>query len=308
MDKFSLLNRIKQLYTESNINIMEFLKQENDENSNDIADILISYDFQAGTYIKDFLERQQFYYDYLKPLSNIIDEISDNCKSMLDCGTGEGSILIPLLKMIKHRFDHVGGCDISWSRIKNAQIFSKSFYNGGGMTDFIVGDMCCLPCGNNSFDVVFTHHAIEPNGGREKQILSELYRVANKYLVLVEPAYELIDNSKIRKRMEEHGYIKNLYGSAKELGLNVITWRLYDNCVSELNPPGLMIIKKNDDRDSKLGEWSCPLTKTRLEKYSEGYYSKESLLAYPIIGGVPLLTRDNAVVATKFTDLCIDKK
>ena len=97
---------------------------------------------------------------------------------------------------------------------------------------------------DNSFDIVFTHHAIEPNGGKEKQILSELYRVANKYLILVEPAYDLVDNDKIRRRMEEHGYIKNLYGSAKELGLNVITWQLYGNCISELNPPGLMIIKK----------------------------------------------------------------
>lgn len=286
---------------------MDFLKQECDEKHNDIADILISYDFQAGTYIKDFLNRQHFYYDYLKPLACIIDEISLNCKSILDCGTGEGSILLPLLKIIKHQFDHVGGCDISWSRIKSAQLFSKSFYNGGSVIDFVVGDMCCLPCANNSFDVVFTHHAIEPNGGREKQILSELYRVTNKYLVMIEPAYELIADSKIRKRMEEHGYVKNLYSSAKELGLNIITWRLYDNCVSELNPPGLMIIKKNDNRDSEIGEWSCPLTKTRLEKCSGTYYSKESLLAYPIIGGVPLLTRDNAVVATKFDDLCAEK-
>jgi len=306
MDKFSLLNRIKQLYTEKNINIIKFLKQECNESSNDIADILISYDFQAGTYIKSFFENEQFYLNNLKPLAKIIDEIGDNCKSLLDCGTGEGSALLPLLKMLKHRFEHVGGVDISWSRIKNARLFSKS-YSKEGMVDFVVGDMFCLPCADNSFDIVYTNHAIEPNGGKEKQILRELYRVANKYLILVEPAYELVDDPKIRRRMEEHGYVKNLYSSAKELGLDIITWRLYDNSISESNPSGLMIIKKNDNSNIATGEWSCPLTKTKLTKYSGAYYSKESLLAYPIIGDVPLLTRDNAVVATKFIELCEDE-
>lgn len=306
MDKFSILNRIKQLYTEKNINIIKFLKQECNENCNDIADILISYDFQAGTYIKFFLDNPQFYLNCLKPLANIIDEIGNNCKSILDCGTGEGSDLLPLLKLTKHEFEHVGGIDISWSRIKNAQLFSKSYYKGN--VDFVVGDMFCLPCADNSFDIVYTNHSIEPNGGKEKQILNELYRVANKYLILVEPAYELVNDTKIRKRMEEHGYIKKLYSSAKELGLNVITWRLYDKPISELNPSGLMIIKKDQNRDATLGEWSCPLTKTRLKKYSNVYYSEESLLAYPIIGDVPLLTRDNAVVATKFAELCKDEK
>ena len=213
MDKLSLLNRIKQLYTEENVNIMNFLKQECNESSNDIADILISYDFQAGTYIKAFYNNQQFYFDYLKPLAKIIDETGVNCKSLLDCGTGEGTVLTPLLKMIEHKFEHVGAVDISWSRIKNAQLFSKKFYNNWDKVDFAVGDMFNLPCADNSFDIVFTHHAIEPNGGKEKQILSELYRVANKYLILVEPAYDLVDNDKIRRRMEEHGYINNLYGN-----------------------------------------------------------------------------------------------
>ena len=30
---------------------------------------------------------------------------------------------------------------------------------------------------NNSFDVVFTNHALEPNGGNEEIILKELLRI-----------------------------------------------------------------------------------------------------------------------------------
>ena len=34
------------------------------------------------------------------------------------------------------------------------------------------------------FDVVFTNHALEPNGGNEEIILKELLRIANKYVIL----------------------------------------------------------------------------------------------------------------------------
>lgn len=158
--------------------------------------------------------------------------------------------------------------------------------------------MFCLPCAENSFDIVFTHHAMEPNGGKEKELLRELYRVTNKYLILLEPAYELVD-FEAQKRMDDHGYIKNLYSSAKELGFEIVTWELYGKNHNDLNPTGLMIIKKNG-KDCGSGDWGCPVTKSKLKEYPGVYYSAESLLAYPVIDGVPMLTRDNAVVATKF--------
>lgn len=48
-----------------------------------------------------------------------------------------------------------------------------------------------MPLKDNSIDIVYTSHSIEPNGGREEEALEELYRVANKYLILLEPDYEL---------------------------------------------------------------------------------------------------------------------
>ena len=50
---------------------------------------------------------------------------------------------------------------------------------------------------------------MEPNGGREKEALLELSRIARKYLVLIEPAYEYA-SEKGKERMDLHGYVKNL--------------------------------------------------------------------------------------------------
>ena len=49
MNKLQSLQKIKELYADGQ-NIMEFLKAGN--HSNDIDSIMISYDFQAGSYIK----------------------------------------------------------------------------------------------------------------------------------------------------------------------------------------------------------------------------------------------------------------
>ncbi len=307
IDKIKLLKRIKDLYETKNINIIKWLKQRNNEEINDISDILISYDFQAGTYIEKYKKNKQARFDYLKRLAGIIDKINVECKSLLECGIGEATVLIPLLESIKRQFDIIGGFDISWSRVKYGMKFASEEYKGNGKISLVVGDLFNIPCPDNSFDIVFTRQVLEPNRGKEKELLSELYRVTNKYLILIEPAYELASDE-AKKRMNEHGYIQNLYSSAIELGLNVVTWELYGTNEVELNPVGLMIIEKNPNSNPAFGGWSCPITGVNIFRKGDAYYSDESLLAYPILGGVPLLTRDNAVVATHFNTFYNDNK
>lgn len=111
---------------------MKFLKEECDEKCNDINDILISYDFQSGTYINQFYANKQFFLYCLRRLSDIIEEIGVDCKSILECGTGEGITLVPLLEMTDHNFEQAKGIDISWSRIRYAQHFRNIY--GGGIT------------------------------------------------------------------------------------------------------------------------------------------------------------------------------
>lgn len=104
--------------------------------------------------------------------------------------------------------------------------------------------------------------------------------------------------------MEKWGYIRNLYTSAKELGFNIIEWKLADYCMNPMNPTGILVIKKDPDdsihNDNEL--FVCPITHTALRKKDGIYYSDDALLGYPIFNDVACLLSDYAIVATHFND------
>ena len=195
------------------------------------------------------------------------------------------------------------GFDISYSRIKYARYFLKE--NGISASKLYVGDLFYAPFEENSIDVVYSSHTLEPNGGHEKKALQELYRIAKKYLVLFEPIYELA-NDRAKKHMDKHGYVKNLYLYAIELGYNVIEYKLIfgDNPKSH-NNTGVIIIEKPagisgpEITDIKL---ACPVTKRPLENIRGGYFCRESMLLYPVIDEIPCLLTSNAIIATHYLD------
>lgn len=149
-------------------------------------------------------------------------------------------------------------------------------------------------------DIVFTNHAMEPNGGHERELLEELYRVTNNYLILLEPTYEFA-NEEQRARMKFHGYVTNLFETAKQLGYKILTYELYGISGNPLNPTGLMIIEKNADQ-SVAQPFCDPLTHTPLQVKGNVYFSEDSLLSYPIVCGVPCLMKDYAVITTKLSE------
>lgn len=251
MDKNETLHEIKRLY-DSGTNIMEYLRGGDfgDANTNTIEDIMISYDFQAGSYTQAYYHNPQVYERVTSEVAAVIDDLDGNKRSIMEAGMGEGQAIYTLVKNLKNSPKYWGGVDISWSRIKEAQKFLTDQQCESAVKRCAMGDMFSLPFDDNSVDIVFTCHAIEPNTGYEKEILSELYRVANEYLVLKEPAYDMADAEQ-RKRMEKMGYIRNLYGAAKELGYNIVEWKLSENWFNPMNPSGIMVIKK--DKKNEIG-------------------------------------------------------
>lgn len=71
MDKLAILNKIKSLY-DNNINIINYLKEVNGKNLNSLEDIMISYDFQAGSYIKEYKLNPKWKNDFVKKLGDFI--------------------------------------------------------------------------------------------------------------------------------------------------------------------------------------------------------------------------------------------
>lgn len=291
------LSSIKEHFNKGE-NIIQLLKRMKNENGNSIETILISYDFQAGTYTKGFWERKDFFQQYSKLIAEVIQKYHPSLQSIIEVGVGEATTLANVVSSFSKEPANVYGFDISWSRIKYARQFMNELSVEGTL---FTGDLFNMPLKSNSIDVVYTSHSIEPNGGKEKEALQELYRVAKDYVVLLEPCYELAEKE-AKERMLTHGYVTRLQEVIKELNYEVLEFRLFDMYSNPLNPTGLTVIKKKaeDMPTAATTPFACPITLTDLNPNKNAYFSKESMLAYPIIDGIPCLLPSNAVVATHF--------
>ena len=311
--KMNDLNKIKEIY-EGGGNIVKWIKEQENRAENSVDDILISYDFQAGTYYDLYVNKATDYnYDLehgkiAETISSYLDRIcleresmSSHGLSIMECGVGEATTFSGVLKRLDiSKLSRILGFDVSWSRIKYAdkclkKMNTEEIYH---KVQLFTADMFQIPMKDNSIDLVYTAYSVEPNGGKEKENLEELYRVTGEYLILVEPAFELAGED-ARKRMLEHGYVTQLYDTAFKLGYHVLSYELLHADINQLNPTGVMIIKKGAAKknDAKL---CCPISKQYLQKCNGALYCKESFLAYPILKGIPCLLEDNAIIATKW--------
>lgn len=297
MNKFDLLRDIRKIYLNGG-NIIQYLRELEKRDYNTIEDILISYDFQAGSYIKEYYKNPDFTKNYCSSLANTINSLG-KFKSIIEIGVGEATTLRFLLERLKKIPENIYGFDISWSRIK----FARKFLMEGkiNQVQLFTANLFEIPLPDNSIDIVYTSHSIEPNSGREEAALKELYRITRKYLVLLEPAYDLA-NKNAKKRMMKLGYIINLYSNLRKLKYDIIEHRLFDFIKNPLNPTGLTIIKKEkSENKSDNNHFICPVTHAKLKEYNHSVlFSSESLLAYPVIDGIPCLLKENAIVATHY--------
>jgi len=274
---------------------MQYLRSES-SSTNDPEGIMISYDFQAGSYIKTAEANKEYFDKYTAAIERVLNKLGQ-FTSILEVGVGEATVMTPLLKKISKEREGLKsfGFDISWSRIH----YAKRYSAGQNVSiDLFTGNLFNIPLPDNSVDIVYTSHSLEPNGGREKEALQELYRVASKYIVLLEPSFEFATDEG-KARMESHGYIKFINKYAQDLGYKVIEHRLFDCFINPLNPTGLTIIEKQGVEKNEP-ELVCPITKSKLVPVKGVLYSTECLILYPVVDGIPCLLAENGILATHF--------
>jgi uncharacterized protein YbaR (Trm112 family) len=155
------------------------------------------------------------------------------------------------------------------------------------------------PYADNSFDVVYTSHTIEPNGGQELPILKELYRIASKFLVLLEPGYELA-SEEAKVRMKRLGYVTGLKVKSEQLGMRVLKHELFGVSANPLNPTALTVIEKHPMAAPATPTLACPRYGDLLQLHGDSLYSPGSMRAYPKILGIPCLRIEDGVVASKY--------
>lgn len=280
-------------------NAMEFARKHGFTQSNSAISALIAYDLQAGSYIDRARENPEDRKKWCGQLAGILNPYIDSDCSLLEVGCGEATTLAGVLLELENRPAQTFGFDISWSRCAHG----RNWLAGKGVSaDLFVADLFEIPLEDSSIDVVYTSHSIEPNGGREKEAIEELLRVARRAVVLIEPIYEIAD-VKAQARMNEHGYVRDLKQAAEDLGANVKDYRLLDYCGNPLNPSGLILLEKsisNKVENSSDVKWRCPLTNTPLVAHPAGYFSPQTGIVYPVLAEIPLLRASHAVVASEF--------
>ena len=288
-------------------NIMALLA-ESDSIPNSFDVIQVAYDLQAGSYTASFLtpDGGRLKADFAAALQPHLVGYS----SLLDAGVREATTLTPLLDLLPHSTQALG-FDSSVSRLIWAR---ENLARANKSIQLFVADTAEIPLPDSSVEVVVSVHSIEPNGGRETELLAELLRVASRRVVLVEPTTRFASSTQL-SRMQKLGYCMDLPEKLELLGANIV---LHEPWTVNSNPENLAELIVIDVNQGSIGpqksdggerpafaapfDLVAPGSLAELETADGGLYSRRDGLYFPVVAGLPVLTRRNAVVATQLLE------
>lgn len=202
-----IIRQMRRAY-QSGENAMECARQILKTSDNSLMATLISYDLQAGSYVSVAKKNPETNNIWCRQISRIIDPLIEGKKkyTLLEVGCGEATTLRGVIASLSHTPQFALGFDLSWSRIAHGLAYLSERQIKASL---FVADLFKIPLEDESIDIVYTSHSLEPNGGREEAAIQELLRVARHAVVLIEPIYELA-SPEAQERMRYHGYIRGL--------------------------------------------------------------------------------------------------
>jgi hypothetical protein len=261
--------------------------------------VLVSYDLQSGTY-RSALEDADYRARSERYAHAIVRELDPlDFDSMLDAGTGEATTLMTVLAGLRTMPARVAAFDLAWSRVAHAREHALGFPTA--TPTFFTASLFEMPVVDGAFDLVFTSHALEPNGGRERAGLAELARASRRWVVLFEPSYEL-GGEDTRCHVKAHGYVRGLREAAESLGLTVLRHDLLPESISPVNETAVLVLKAPSEARPR-GRWlACPHCRRELREVKGHLFCAAEGLVFPILDGIPCLDQRNAVVASAFGD------
>jgi len=307
LNHFDILEA-KKAYKEGK-NITELLRLQKNIETNTSEIIETAYDLQAGSYIEYVTNNAIKSQAYTLELSEILCRHLNTNDSLIDIGTGEMTTLSHILTKLKIIPNKIFAFDISWSRIYNGIIYSKKILGEKyKIISPFVADINEIPLLDKSINITTSSHALEPNGGKLKELLTELFRITIDKLILFEPCFE-INSEDGKKRMEKLGYIKNIDGVVEELGGKLIEKIIIKNTSNPMNPTVCFVIIppltknkffKTNKNESRF--FSAPGTNIPIKEFKEYYFSNQLGLCYPKIKNIPILKSNASILASSLCE------
>lgn len=315
------MDNLKQLYSKD-LNIMKYFREHGDVcDSNSMDAVLCAYDYQAGDYTQNYnannLKKGVYLckndkmgetYQRIELTPGEFSRLAAKClaavmknmefESLLEVGVGEATTLCDILLNLQKE-KNVYGIELSLSRLYYAQKFAKQ---KGVAVHLAAGDMFSLPFEDNSIDLVFTYYCIDAHRGKERQAVEEMLRVSSRYLILVEPTYEL-GNEETKRRIDEQYYIKNLQETLEKMDVRILEYRLFD-VFTQNNNSAIIILEKMDKAEKKMEKlfYACPVCKKKLAEHKGNLYCDDCFNLYLVIGRIPVLLKDNAILCSKYLE------
>jgi SAM-dependent methyltransferase len=283
---------------EAGHNVSELMRTRRGAAANTPDIIEIAYDLQAGTYIEGVRADEAGWTSRVSEMADVLRPLAAEAQSILEAGTGEMTTLTGVANACYRDGATAYACDLSWSRLEKGRGFARERLRNSVRLEPFVADIFHLPLQNASVDLVWTSHALEPNGGREREAVRELMRVARRSVVLFEPSYENNTDAG-RARMERHGYIRGLRDAVEAEGGVVERDLMLEHSANPLNPTRALVLRPPPKaRAARAGLWACPTTGLPMERRDDCFWSERAVLAYPVLGGIPVLRPEAAILAS----------
>lgn len=291
----SLLRNLRQLFNEGE-NLTHWINSHNIQMNEELISII--YDLQAGTYTsaaKANPHRVKSFVAEIVSAIRLLPEYTE-ISTILDCGTGEGTTLIPLLDQLGFEGE-VLGFDISLSRASWAARNAQHLDN----VQLFVAEMSSIPLPDYSIDLVLTVHSLEPNGSQERRLTNELSRVSARYVIMVEPDFENASTQQ-KTRMKRLGYIQELDEAISLANLNVLHKIPIEENGNPYNKASIWLCEKSDfklqarnqdEGTSTSGHhWIDPVFLSPLY-LDDGWLKSRDGICYPKINNLPLLRKSD---------------
>lgn len=172
-------------------------------------------------------------------LEYLFEEIPQSTSSILEVGCGN---CINLYNLKGEYPVKLTGIDIASNRIKIAsEYFGDSIAGIDLIAPLSITEETPFP--ENHFDVVFSMHCLEQIAYDSRAAIAEMYRIAKKKVVLIEPVYEH-GNAAQRLYLTAQDHNRVLLRSIQELGLEVDRCEPLNIQSNPLNQSSIITIAK----------------------------------------------------------------